>query len=53
MKGKKAKMIRRLVQELASPGVDRQVMVSTLKKTYVEMTHKQKGKSNLFSAHTA
>lgn len=53
MKGKKAKMIRKLVNELASPGVDKQVLMQTMKKAYMQLTHKQKMKSNLFSEHTA
>jgi len=53
MNSKKAKMIRKLVNELVSPGVDRQVMTDTMKKAFTALTHKQKGKSNLFSDHTA
>lgn len=52
MKGKKAKMIRKLVAELASPGVGKAALIFTLKKAFTELTHKQKGKSNLFSDHT-
>jgi len=52
MRGKKAKMIHKLVTELASPGVDKQAMVGTMKKTYGELTHKQKKTSKLFSDHT-
>lgn len=53
MRGKKAKMIQRLVKELASPGVNRQVLVGTMKRAFSELTHTQKKRSNLFSERTA